>query len=287
MDKMIDNLKEYINFLESSPIYSSIEEQWENISAAVDSYQILVPDIMIYCDNEICKMKTIHNATDSSGDSILRALNLVTFKYECKHCEVSIKIFNLLITKKEGSVHITKIGEYPPFGPHIPASASKLLSGSHRDLFMKGLSSESQNLGIGAFIYYRRTLDSIKNDLIDEMIKVATTIQAPKGFIASLKEGRKEDEFSKSVNKIKKAIPSVFKIDGHNPLTMLNTALNKGLHNKNDQECLEYAQAIRTILFHLLDRLAELRKDNKELKETISRLNQFSNPQGKIKKVEV
>lgn len=288
MDKMIDNQKKYINFLESSPIYSSIEERWKSISTesniiknggVIKSYGIIIPSIMIYCDSKICKKKTIHKAIDSQGEKILSPLNLVTFRYACKHCQASMKIFNLLIIQKEGLVHITKIGEYPPFGPHIPSSASKLLSGRHRELFMKGLRSESQNLGIGAFIYYRRTLDSIKNDLIDEMIKVSKDIKAPQNYIDSLNDARQEDNFSRSVEKIKVIIPNQLKIDDENPLSLLNTALSKNIHQSSDEECLELAQAIRNILFNLLGKFDQLRKDHQELRESISLVNKLSNPQ--------
>jgi hypothetical protein len=272
----------FSKFLSDEPLYSSIELNYSDI-VYEGNKSLYMPRVNIYCDDESCKGIRIHEIDETDINSIYKTpksicYNRETLQYRCKHCEQSKKIYNILVLTFPGKdiVKIIKVGEYPEIGPNIPATASKLLSGKNRELIMKGLRSESQGLGIGAFSYYRRTLDIIKNDLIDQMIKVSETINATEDFILSLKDAKKEEGFANSVDKIKKVIPDGLLINGENPLRLLNTALSKGIHAKDDKECLEAAQGIKIILFNLLARITDLVKEDKELKKHITSLNEFS-----------
>jgi hypothetical protein len=64
----------------------------------------------------------------------------------------------------------------------------------------------------------------------------------------------------------------VLLIDGHNPLTLLHTALSEGLHAQSDEDCLEFASDIRVVMTELADRISQALKDEAELKSAISRL---------------
>ena len=71
---------------------------------------------------------------------------------------------------------------------------------------------------------------------------------------------------------MKDAIPRDLYIKGHNPFTLLHSALSEGLHDASDEECLVAANDIRLILFEFAERLTEAMKERKELDETLSRL---------------
>jgi len=45
--------------------------------------------------------------------------------------------------------------------------------GDNRDLFMKGRRCESQSLGIGAFVYYRRVVENQRAAILGQIIKIA------------------------------------------------------------------------------------------------------------------
>ena len=47
---------------------------------------------------------------------------------------------------------------------------------------------------------------------------------------------------------IKDGIPESLLVDGHNPLTVLYTALSAGIHGQTDELCLERAASIRLVL---------------------------------------
>ena len=61
-------------------------------------------------------------------------------------------------------------------------------------------------------------------------------------------------------------------IEGHNPLTLLPTALSEGLHEEDDKTCLELAQSIRTVLTELAERMSSVLKDQQELHTAVTKL---------------
>jgi hypothetical protein len=58
----------------------------------------------------------------------------------------------------------------------------------------------------------------------------------------------------------------------HNPLLLLHDAFSKGVHELSDEQCLQRAHAVRTILIALADRFTLIRAENEELKQAISSL---------------
>jgi hypothetical protein len=68
-------------------------------------------------------------------------------------------------------------------------------------------------------------------------------------------------------------------MDGHNPLTLLHSALSKGLHADDDQTCLEAAHIIRIVLAGLVERVGQALKSEAELTTALGRL--MGNPASK------
>jgi hypothetical protein len=64
-------------------------------------------------------------------------------------------------------------------------------------------------------------------------------------------------------------------IGGHSPLALLHSALSKGVHDRTDEECLELARYIRTILVKLTEQIAHVLKDEAELKAAVNHLLRF------------
>ena len=118
-----------------------------------------------------------------------------------------------------------KFGELPGFGPPVPTRVLRLVQ-SDRELFLSGRRCENQGLGIGAFTYYSRVVENQWSRLVDEIIKVAKTIEAPQQTIDALSASRDEQQFSKAVKDLKHAIPQSLLINGHNPLILLHGALS-------------------------------------------------------------
>jgi hypothetical protein len=67
-------------------------------------------------------------------------------------------------------------------------------------------------------------------------------------------------------------MPQALLINGHNPLTILHSALSDGLHAQTDEHCLELAHDVRVVLAELADRLGQALKDEAELTQAVTRL---------------
>jgi hypothetical protein len=99
-------------------------------------------------------------------------------------------------------------------------------------------------------------------------------------MLEQLARAEKETQFSTAIDQIKAGIPSALLIHGQNPLTLLHSALSESLHRHTDKECLEIAQEIRLVLTELADRISQALKEEKELKDAVSRLmNRNKKPQ--------
>ena len=195
--------------------------------------------------------------------------------YTCRHCQTIRKTFALSVSNisKSSAADIIKIGEWPPFGPHVPPRVISLI-GPDRDLFLQGRRAENQGMGLGAFAYYRRVVENQKNHIIDEIIKVAKRLDAKVELINDLDAAKLDFRFERAIDTIKIGIPEVLKIKGHNPLSLLHKALSEGLHVDSDAGCLEIATTIRVVLTELADRISQALKEQTELDEAVSRLLQ-------------
>lgn len=229
------------------------------------------PDIQLHCGSDSCGgtriFFSLSNPTPLDAKQGKRFMT-----YRCRNCGGSEKTYALLgQTDDDDSGVVYKIGEYPAYGPPVPARVITLI-GPDRDLFLRGRRSENQGLGIGAFAYYRRVVENQWKRLVDEIIRVAEKIGAPSEMIATLKLAGAETRFSAAVDKMKGTIPSTIRINGHNPLTLLHSALSEGIHELPEDECLVLASSIRVILTELAERLGQALKDDTEVTEALSNL---------------
>ncbi|WHO79758.1 hypothetical protein [Rhizobium leguminosarum] len=192
--------------------------------------------------------------------------------YRCGDCQQALKHYALQIEFGEaGKGKVYKFGEKPQFGIPVPNRVLRLF-GKDAKLFLKGRQCENQGFGIAAFAYYRRVVENHKNDLFDEIIKVCETVNESAELVDELKAAKKQISFAASIDEIKTGLPQGLLIDGHNPLNALHGALSVGLHSESDEDCLQNAQAIRYVLSDLVERIAMLKQDNKELSAAVQRL---------------
>ena len=127
---------------------------------------------------------------------------------------------------------------------------------------------------------YKRQVENQKNRILDEIIRVSEKLDATVESLQSLQSAKAETQFSKAVDSVKNAIPQSLLINGHNPLTLLHSALSEGLHAQTDEQCLELATSIRVVLNELAERLGQALKDEAELNTAVSRLlNSKNGPQ--------
>lgn len=259
-------------FLESHPPGSSIAISEYRLAKYTDKIKLRMPDVELYCDNQVCNGIRFFELKEGNEYLYWDTWNERFFTYQCKNCELNWKRFAVAVNpNKDGTCDAYKIGEMPPFGPHVPSRLIKLI-GPDRDFFLRGRRAESQGMGIGAFTYYRRVVENQKNRILDEVIKVGEKTGFAEESLDILRQAKFENQFLKAIDSVRDAIPQFLLVDGRNPLTLLHSALSEGLHAKSDEECLELAKSIRIVLTELAIRSAQVLKDKAELKIAVNRL---------------
>lgn len=233
-------------------------------------WSLQLPIIQLHCDK--CDGLRFFGPTDVCEASPHPDGDNHFVGYLCQNCRLITKTYALWCSApRSGLGHARKFGEQPAFGPPTPRRLLNLVEGV-RDLFLKGRRSENQGLGIAAYSYYRRVVESQKNDIIDYIIKVAERVHASPDVIADLRKARAETQFSKAVSEVKHGIPESLLISGHNPLTLLHDALSEGIHAQTDEECLALATSIRVVLAQLVERVDAALKDEAEVNSAVSAL---------------
>lgn len=267
------------NFLETvPPLQTRTVKVTFSLSRQYATKQIKAPEIFRHCEGPNCRGDRFFDcSTDtfslpSSDNSYIQ----IFLKYKCRNCEVGARTFALRYWHTAGadehSFAMTKVGELPRFGEPRPDVVSDVLDDEIK-FFEYGYQAERDGLGIGAFAYYRRFVESHKDKIIEQIRKVAVAQNLDKSIIDGLDRAAIKREFKAAVDEIKDAIPDSLKINGANPLTLLHNALSGGLHNDDDVDCLEIAQDIRTVLTALASRTSELLKAETGFKEAVTRLN--------------
>ena len=271
------------SFLESVHPGKSVDiESLATWSAKDQQWHMDIPDLQLHCASKYCQGVRFFESRDTL--SLAGGMLKETFlTYMCRNCEWAFKTFALRITraKEGGKGTIFKFGEEPLFGPPTPPRVITLI-GDEKDYFLKGRRAELQGLGVAAFAYYRRVVENRKNQIIDEILRVAKKGGASIDTLDELARARAETQFSTAVDAIRHGVPQSLLIDGHNPLSLLHAALSEGLHANTDEECLQLATNIRVVLFDLVDRMAVALKDDAELSRAVSKLLEVKNPQARI-----
>lgn len=250
-------------------LFATASKLW--IPEHSNNFLLETPDLQLHCYSEHCGEKRFFHC----GDRIYHkpSETKAILVYSCRNCESALKYFAVVIMNGDSGQQdtVVKIGEFPPYGDPVP---SKLISlvGPERDLFLRGRRSENSGLGIGAATYYRRVVESQKDRLIAEIRKVAVRLNAPQATLTQFDLAAKETQFSRAVDLLKGAIPEALFIDGHNPLTLLHSALSEHVHLHDDAEFLANAGTIRVVLVALAERLHSLLRQDAELKGALSRL---------------
>src|ERR1700691_3196454 len=90
-------------------------------------------------------------------------------RYFCKNCGITSKIYAFSSYFVHADLYCFKYGESPEFGLPDLSRLNALIK-PERELFRKGQRCEMLGLGIGAYTYYRRVVESQKDRLLDQMI---------------------------------------------------------------------------------------------------------------------
>ena len=156
---------------------------------------------------------------------------------------------------------VIKIGQYPSFSKSEVQSLRKyknLISKYYPEL-TRSVNAYSQGMGVAAFVYLRRILEY----LVESKYNGDTSWK----FIEKLKEVEKTEEIiPEELSAVKEEIYSV---------------LSKGIHEYEEDECMELYLAVKYVIERMLDieleRKSRLSKANEAMKAIKSKLQESKN----------
>lgn len=279
MTNQTDNSSENVTPVAMSHMLESLPPGRETLvmEAFDGSYRngtkIKWPTLTLWCREKGCEALMRSDATVTHSEQVYQAstVGYSIAVYSCRNCKKHLKHYAVLFSGYENrSALVIKIGEWPTFRPHIPNGVRAVL-GKDWDVFQKGRQAEGLGLGIGAFAYYRRVVEARKDQLLDEIIKVAQRVGEPPEIAESLQLAKAEKQFKKAMESVR--VPQSILIDGDNPLTLLHAAISEGLHGMSDAQCLDRARSVRVILVELVRRIDLALESHDELKSAISDLH--------------
>jgi len=202
--------------------------------------------------NNYCNAHNISRIDDTSVELV----------YLCTHCEKFNRYFFVLFNVKENDKWMMKIGQFPAWEITGDIHIEKLL-GVHKDYYKKGLICESQGYGIGAFGYYRRIVEEIIDELLEEISGLLQSDELTT-YQAALEKTKSTIVTSEKIDLVKDLLPLILRPEGINPLSTLHSALSEGLHAESDEQCLEIAESCRETLIFLVNQISSSKDSTKK-----------------------
>ncbi len=264
-------------FLEEYPIGASQSVSDYFSTDSHDRYWRSKPQLRLYCRGDECQGYRRFDGKWENGGLIsaseVAQIHRDFLVYTCRDCTVTQKTFCLLsgIADADGGGRVMKIGEIPELHIDLPAYLPTLL-GEEYKYFIKGLKAEKQALGIGAFTYYRRVVETQKGRIFQKMAEVAKRLNMPQDMIDNLVSASNENQFAKAMDKVKDYIPEAFKLRGQNPMRILYAVISDGIHGKDDDACLEIAHSVRIVIQDMSQRMKDALRDDAEANIALTNL---------------
>jgi hypothetical protein len=203
-----------------------------------------------------------------AASNILVAGLVVRVLYRCTHCLSFQRVF-LIKFDPEGA-WLMKVGQFPPWDIEGEPNIAKLL-GENASYYRKGLICESQGYGIGAFGYYRRIVEEVIDELLDEISYLLAGDELTK-YQEALQLTKKTIVAQDKIELVKDLLPPILRPDGMNPLSVLHSSLSEGLHAGSDEECLGYARECREVLVFLATQVAASKATGRSFTDSMRKL---------------
>lgn len=193
----------------------------------------------------------------------------IHYEYQCTLCGTQI---NFWVELNSEDNWLRKIGQNPPWSIEIPDNIKRYLQQSD-DLYKKGLICLSQSFGLGACSYFRRIIENEITPLLSLLIerkKVENESEDKINKYTNIKEAKSFTAKSKLAYEI---TPQSLIIDGINPFKVLHDFLSKGIHKKDEKECVTRALKVKDSLEFVVRELNREKENREKFKNNIKDIN--------------
>ena len=255
-------------FLEDYPLY-----RWFEIEVPSDLSALDAPAIRRHCP--VCRSEQTFNMSYQyqpvgapDWQPFEHNHDMAWGVYVCASCFEFEQFFFLRVDSERG--RIAKVGQEPPWDISVDPALQRFL-GEAIGCYRKGLMCESQGYGIGAFSYYRRIVEDLVDELLDQIPDLMAGDERER-YLQGLERTKKTTVVKDKIDLVKDLLPPILRPDGMNPLSLLHGVLSQGLHAGDDEECLELAADLREILGFLVTQVRQSRESHRRFTERMRRL---------------
>jgi hypothetical protein len=254
-------------FLEQYPLYRKFLTN--DIPASTD----MIPKVSIKMNCPTCKSDQTFIMTNEYYENfghVNHSTKGIEFRleYVCMHCKQYNRYFYVKVD--EHKKYLMKIGQYPSWEIFTEPNIERLL-GEHSGYFKRGLICESQGYGIGAFAYYRRIIEEIIDQLLDEIAELLSGDEKDI-FVKALEETKSTIVAKDKIALVKDLLPAILRPEGMNPLSTLHSLLSEGLHSKSDEDCIQSAMSVREVLVFLVNQVSASKEASKNFTTNMRKL---------------
>ena len=263
-------------FLEENGLYTKFKLT-EPIETIHDLYY---PSVQLYCkrcnskETFIFQRKTTPFKGVSAASVGPNVINIpspperevLDAEYKCAGCGKFTHHF--LIELDENHNHILKAGQTAELNIKLDKNIKKLL-GSKIEFYKKGLICESQGYGIGAFVYYRRVVEELIDEIIGMIKNILQTEDEKTNYLKAVNKIQESHNAQDKIDLIKKQLPN--SLSEKNYFKIIYSSVSVGIHSLNDEECLDFSVDLKKAILSLINHL-KLYKIDEELNESTKKL---------------
>ncbi|MBX9767769.1 MAG: hypothetical protein K2X47_10900 [Bdellovibrionales bacterium] len=188
--------------------------------------------------------------------------------YECKGCNVFNMNFTLQFSND--GTKVQKVGQFPGYNVDVDLETKDRL-GDHLQLYRKGLISESQGYGIGAFAYYRRIVETIIGSLLRDAVDLVPEAKK-EVYTEIIKDIALDKTAEDKIHVAYDLLPGSLKPNGKNHLKLMYEICSIGIHGLSDDECLDLSIDLRKNLEAFIHLLNTNARSAQELSASTARL---------------
>lgn len=253
--------------LEKYPLYKKLAIK----SIPATLYELPIVPISMYCDK--CSSVQTYNLTSQYYNGFPYknySVNnvIIRCEYQCMHCQKEKREFFVKIANDKS--WMMKVGQFPAWDISGDPNIEKML-GEYKSYYKKGLICESQGYGIGAFGYYRRIVEEIIDQLLEDITELISG-EDQERYLVALEKTKETIVAQEKIELVKELLPPILRPDGINPLQVLHSALSEGLHAKSDEECLEYSDQCRSIIVYLVNQISLSKQSSKIFSDSMRKI---------------
>lgn len=192
------------------------------------------------------------------------------------HIDVAIRVEDEGLTTDDGKplLKARKIGQYPFPAVKLDKDLKKFLdSDAEKVQYDNAINSLTSGYGIGAYSYFRVIL---QNNIVQLTKASISSEKLSKELQDKIQDAYNNYEQTKHVSKLIEDIKpyllnSMSLRDAKHPVIFLWQQLSEGLHGEmSDENCLDNAQNIHTVLSHVIRHINENAKSEIELRKILS-----------------